>query len=512
MVFYLILLIKYDIIQSFSWRDIYKMDTRKYIENLYNYVNKNDITIEEYYRELADNYRKSRFSLIEDFEKDNPFITSEDFLKLTSSNDENMNKYFSNKMTKVIQANVLDLLNKSKNENLDSDSKSDTDDEEYEISDDKKDKFTLFLNEDSQELFARGYLFERFNISPGRKVKVSGVICYSLSKDDYQTIMNNRNNEVSPYVVEIKTIVPVRKEKTDEEAKKGNSNGIDLTNLSDDELESRIQNLWNFGAHQENGLNENGDLSNEWDALVAEKNRRQAAKSKTNNNTQNNSDLDKLLSELENELNEINKLIKELERLIQVLENNLNNLNDKKVSKPVDLENEDGKTDQEKDKDSIDQEKNESIQNFMNEINNKIAKDKETSNDGSINIPIDSEETKKCLVYHYEEKDKYYVQDELFDDELFKKLNIKPKEGSIKFDGKSCHEISKDDLNKLKDKIDNNFIIDFVNINDSMKNEQKNEKTADDNISSSDDIESIIDRLFDEDNEKSEEEVSGLSL
>ena len=247
------------------------MDTRKYIENLYNYVNKNDITIEEYYRELADNYRKSRFSLIEDFEKDNSFITSEDFLKLTSSNDENMNKYFSNKMTKVIQANVLDLLNKSKNENLDSDSKSDTDDEEYEISDDKKDKFTLFLNEDSQELFARGYLFERFNISPGRKVKVSGVICYSLSKDDYQTIMNNRNNEVSPYVVEIKTIVPVRKEKTDEEAKKGNSNGIDLTNLSDDELESRIQNLWNFGAHQENGLNENGDLSNEWDALVAEK-------------------------------------------------------------------------------------------------------------------------------------------------------------------------------------------------------------------------------------------------
>ena len=357
------------------------MDTRKYIENLYNYVNKNDITIEEYYRELVDNYRKSRFSLIEGFEKDNPFITSEDFLKLTSSNDENMNKYFSNKMTKVIQANVLDLLNKSKNENLDSDSKSDTDDEEYEISDNKKDKFTLFLNEDSQELFAIGYLFERFNISPGRKVKVSGVICYSLSKDDYQTIMNNRNNEVSPYVVEIKTIVPVRKEKTDEEAKKGNSNGIDLTNLSDDELESRIQNLWNFGAHQENGLNENSDLSNEWDALVAEKNRRQAAKSKTNNNnTQNNSDLDKLLSELENELNEINKLIKELERLIQEFENilnNLNNLNDKKVSKPVDLENEDSKTDQEKDKDSIDQEKKESIQNFMNEINNKIAKDKE---------------------------------------------------------------------------------------------------------------------------------------
>ena len=45
-----------------------------------------------------------------------------------------------------------------------------------------------------------------------------------------------------------------------------------------------------------------------------------------------------------------------------------------------------------------------------------------------------------------------------------------------------------------------------------MKNEQKNEKTADDNISSSDDIESIIDGLFDEDNEKSEEEVSGLSF
>lgn len=56
----------------------------------------------------------------------------------------------------------------------------------------------------------------------------------------------------------------------------------DFSNLSDEKLESRIQELYNFIAQQENGLEENKDLSDEYHALVEEEKKRKTAKESSN--------------------------------------------------------------------------------------------------------------------------------------------------------------------------------------------------------------------------------------
>ncbi len=66
-----------------------------------------------------------------------------------------------------------------------------------------------------------------------------------------------------------------------EKEKKDSELPFDSSKLSDEELESQINDLYNFLAHQENGLEENSDLEKEYDALVQEENRRKEAKENT---------------------------------------------------------------------------------------------------------------------------------------------------------------------------------------------------------------------------------------
>lgn len=63
--------------------------------------------------------------------------------------------------------------------------------------------------------------------------------------------------------------------------KKDEKKKLDFSSLSDEELTSRIQDLYNFIAHQENGLEENSEIANEYGALIQEENRRKQAKEAT---------------------------------------------------------------------------------------------------------------------------------------------------------------------------------------------------------------------------------------
>lgn len=103
-----------------------------------------------------------------------------------------------------------------------------------------------------------------------------------------------------------------------------------LSNLSDEELNSRIQELWNFVAHQENGMEENDDLINQLDNLLAERKRRNLS----------NTDVD--VMKLKDELNEIKKVRKQLNsspiennEIINEVKEKLNDL-EKKISTDFD--------------------------------------------------------------------------------------------------------------------------------------------------------------------------------
>lgn len=83
------------------------MNKKEYIERLYEFTNRKNTTIYQYYKKLAILCRKHKqFELI-GFEAENPFLTQEDYSKLLSSSDELMPEFFARAMVKVIQLNDM---------------------------------------------------------------------------------------------------------------------------------------------------------------------------------------------------------------------------------------------------------------------------------------------------------------------------------------------------------------------------------------------------------------------
>lgn len=69
------------------------------------------------------------------------------------------------------------------------------------------DKFVIYLDNDTDKIYVNKPVFERFNIDEfGLPATIDNVICFEISKDDANYILNNANNTYSPYAVEIKKV------------------------------------------------------------------------------------------------------------------------------------------------------------------------------------------------------------------------------------------------------------------------------------------------------------------
>ena len=64
------------------------------------------------------------------------------------------------------------------------------------------DRITIFTDVNTGKKYTRKYVFTRFNIIPqSEEVRINGSVCYELFEDDLNYILNNANNEISPYEV-----------------------------------------------------------------------------------------------------------------------------------------------------------------------------------------------------------------------------------------------------------------------------------------------------------------------
>ena len=78
--------------------------------------------------------------------------------------------------------------------------------EENNISEEEKviDKIAIFKDTEDGKFYAYKPVFERFDIEPASdEVKVNGVASYRVNPEDVIDIMNNQNNDYSPYSVEV---------------------------------------------------------------------------------------------------------------------------------------------------------------------------------------------------------------------------------------------------------------------------------------------------------------------
>ena len=102
-----------------------------YISALLKYLMDNEITIDDYYRQLANEYRNNLELTAREVERLNPFLTAEDIRLLIESNDENIIEYFTSAMRKIVELNLEMLKEKQ-------DDKEDNNTEEQEEVEEEK--------------------------------------------------------------------------------------------------------------------------------------------------------------------------------------------------------------------------------------------------------------------------------------------------------------------------------------------------------------------------------------
>ena len=69
-------------------------------------------------------------------------------------------------------------------------------------------KVTLYIDTDNNnEVYGNRYLFGRFNVIPlSREVRIDGKVCFRMDENDAAFILGNKDNNYSPYVVEIREV------------------------------------------------------------------------------------------------------------------------------------------------------------------------------------------------------------------------------------------------------------------------------------------------------------------
>lgn len=107
-----------------------------YISALLKYLMDNEITIDDYYRQLANEYRNNLELTAREVERLNPFLTAEDIRLLIESNDENIVEYFTSAMRKIVELN-LEMLKEKQQDDEDTNTNDQEDEKEEETKEEK---------------------------------------------------------------------------------------------------------------------------------------------------------------------------------------------------------------------------------------------------------------------------------------------------------------------------------------------------------------------------------------
>lgn len=86
-------------------------ENTNYIANLLNYVTEHNITIYDYYLDVADKYINHKEDELQEFEHSNPFIKGQEIELLTTSDDQMISLYFATSLSRVIELNVQNIDN-----------------------------------------------------------------------------------------------------------------------------------------------------------------------------------------------------------------------------------------------------------------------------------------------------------------------------------------------------------------------------------------------------------------
>ena len=78
-------------------------------------------------------------------------------------------------------------------------------------------KIILYIDIDKKEIYGKEYLFRRFYLDKlSEKVVIDGFSCYKMDYEDAEYIVNNQNNNYSPYQVETREVRMGKKEKQED--------------------------------------------------------------------------------------------------------------------------------------------------------------------------------------------------------------------------------------------------------------------------------------------------------
>lgn len=85
-----------------------KLSVNEYINKLLKFLEENNMSLLEYYRNIGRIYKTKEESYLPDFEKQNPFIDENDIKLLVESEDNMIIEYFARAMFKVVNLNIIE--------------------------------------------------------------------------------------------------------------------------------------------------------------------------------------------------------------------------------------------------------------------------------------------------------------------------------------------------------------------------------------------------------------------
>ena len=123
-------------------------------------------------------------------------------------------------------------------------------------------KITFYIDTDNNnEVYGNRYLFSRFNMDMlSREVRIDGKVCFRMDEDDAAFILENKNNNYSPYIVEIREVHLGKRDfnsnnKQFEKKMEENTNSIKREkdeNLQNEELKNDVKKEINTDIENEN--------------------------------------------------------------------------------------------------------------------------------------------------------------------------------------------------------------------------------------------------------------------
>ena len=141
-----------------------------------------------YYRDILSEDRHVYFRSLEDL--------LEGISNTEETNEENINEITNDDINTSVQEDMNDIK------------------DEIEENTRGEEKIVIFRNSNTNEFYIRKYGLKRFNLSPiGDALRINGSICYQISEDDASRIIDEQNNNYSPYNVEVESASSIESQK-----------------------------------------------------------------------------------------------------------------------------------------------------------------------------------------------------------------------------------------------------------------------------------------------------------